>query len=94
MAYDFSYPKRGEALVIGNVHFDAPGVGCLKGVNQDTKNFTDTFKLLGFNVTVKKNLTEQEMREAIQECECNLQVEVYILCQEEGAYEYNFFFFY
>ncbi|XP_067672187.1 caspase-7-like [Haliotis asinina] len=70
--YDFSYPKRGLAVIINNENFDPESkLSDREGSGVDASNLTGMFRRLGFKVVLHENLKGEEMVHILQKVASN-----------------------
>ncbi|XP_046376844.2 caspase-3-like isoform X2 [Haliotis rufescens] len=71
--YDFTYPKRGLAVIINNEEFDPKTkFGNRNGSTKDAMNLKKMFEHLGFEVLLRNNLTGEEMVKTLQKVASNI----------------------
>ncbi|XP_071108263.1 caspase-3-like [Haliotis cracherodii] len=71
--YDFTYPKRGLAVIINNEEFDPQTkFGNRNGSTKDAVNLKKMFEHLGFEILLRNNLTGEEMVKTLQKVASNI----------------------
>jgi len=69
--YKMNHCKRGLAIIFNHEHFNQPNLSVRNGTNVDAENLRDTFDLLGFEVTIHKDLIYSDLEYVIEKSELN-----------------------
>ena len=65
--YNIHGKPIGIAMVIGNAQYKDPRLRKLPAVDVDVKRMLETFKMLGFHVIEKQNVSVHQMRQAVEQ---------------------------
>lgn len=69
--YKMDYPERGMALIINNKTFQQhTGMGVRHGTDADASGLYQRFKVLGFDVDLKNNITRYQMKMELEKGTC------------------------
>jgi hypothetical protein len=67
--YKMNHPKRGLAIIFNHEHFSQPNLSVRNGTNVDAENLRETFELLGFDVTIHKDLIFSDLEYVVEKSE-------------------------
>lgn len=67
--YKMNHSKRGVAVIFNHEHFTQPNLSVRNGTNVDAENLRETFELLGFDVTIHKDLIFSDLEYVVEKSE-------------------------